>query len=92
MEPNAALFTRTLRLKVHPNAYPWLNAAAVEANQVWNACNEMASSVLGNLGKWLSGFDLCYRTAGTAKYMDRINADCVQDRKSVVRERVYIGV
>src|ERR1700730_7480346 len=27
---------RTLRLKVKSEAYPWLDAAAIEVNQVWN--------------------------------------------------------
>jgi hypothetical protein len=27
---------RTLRHKVHPSLYPWLNRAAIEVNQVWN--------------------------------------------------------
>lgn len=75
---SAASCTRALRLKVKSEAYPWLNAAAVEVNQVWNACNERASSVLGNLGKWLSGFDLCNFTTGTTEYMDRIGADTIQ--------------
>ena len=78
LEPHAASFTRTLKFRVKREAYPWLNAAAIEVNQVWNFCNETASSVLGNLGKWLSGFDLCYRTAGTTEYMERIGADTVQ--------------
>ena len=78
LEPNAVSFTRTLRLKVRPEAYPWLNAAAIEVNQVWNFCNEQSASVLGNLGQWLSGFDLCYRTAGTSEHMRYINADAVQ--------------
>jgi hypothetical protein len=26
---------RTLRLKVKAEAYPWLNAAATEVNQIW---------------------------------------------------------
>ncbi len=72
------MMTLTLRLKVKREAYSWLNAAAVEVNQVWNFCNEQSSSVLGNLGKWLSGFDLCYRTAGSSEYMDRITADTIQ--------------
>lgn len=29
------LFTRALRLKVRTEAYPWLNAAAVEVNEVF---------------------------------------------------------
>jgi hypothetical protein len=33
-------FTRTLRLKVRREAYAWLNAAAVEVNEVFNYCNE----------------------------------------------------
>jgi putative transposase len=78
LEPNAASFTRTLRFRVKCEAYPWLNAAAIEVNQVWNFCNAQSATVLGNLGKWLSGFDLCYRTAGTSEYMERINADVVQ--------------
>ena len=78
-EPShAASVTRTIRLKVRPEAYAWLHAAAVEVNGVWNFCNETAASVLGNLGKWLSGFDLCYRTAGTTQYMRRIGADTIQ--------------
>jgi hypothetical protein len=32
--------TRTLRLKVRAEAYAWLNAAAVEVNEVFNYCNE----------------------------------------------------
>jgi hypothetical protein len=30
---------RTLRLKVKAEAYTWLNAAAIEVNQVWNYAN-----------------------------------------------------
>jgi hypothetical protein len=30
---------RTLRLKVKAEAYAWLNAAAIEVNQVWNFAN-----------------------------------------------------
>ena len=75
---HAALVTLTLRLKVRSESYAWLNAAAVEVNQVWNFCNENAASVLGNLGKWLSGFDLCYRTAGSSQHMERIGADTIQ--------------
>lgn len=84
---NAASFTRTLRLKVRSNAYAWLNAAAMEVNQVWNAINAIAKDrhrpCVDDYGtlvypKRLSGFDLCNRTAGTTRYMDRIGADTVQ--------------
>ena len=36
---HAGSFTRTLRLKVRAEAYAWLNAAAVEVNQVFNWAN-----------------------------------------------------
>jgi hypothetical protein len=39
----APTVVRTLRLKVKSEAYPWLNAAAVEINQVWNYCNEISA-------------------------------------------------
>ena len=65
IEAHAVCVTLTLRLKVQTESYPWLNAAAVEVNQTWNFCNERAATVLGNLGRWVSGFDLCYETAGT---------------------------
>jgi hypothetical protein len=65
---------RTLRFKVKQEAFPWLNAAAIEVNQVWNWCNERSSSVFGNLGKRLSGFDLCYASAGTSKCFSQIGA------------------
>jgi hypothetical protein len=32
--------TRTLKLKVRPESYAWLGAAAVEVNRVYNFCNE----------------------------------------------------
>ena len=74
----AGSVTLTLRLKVRPESYAWLDAAAIEVNQIWNFCNERAATVLGNLGRWLSGFDLCYETAGSTQYMKRIGADTIQ--------------
>jgi hypothetical protein len=32
-------WVRTLRLKVKREGYAWLNAAAIEVNQVWNFSN-----------------------------------------------------
>jgi hypothetical protein len=40
---NKLTCVRTLRLKVKPEAYAWLNAAAIEVNQVWNYCNEISN-------------------------------------------------
>jgi putative transposase len=74
-------FTRTLKLKVRPEAYGWLNAAAVEVNPVFNFANE-ASLLAGTRTdlkrKWLSGFDLCHLTSGSARYFERIGADTIQ--------------
>src|SRR3984885_4970616 len=74
-------FTRTLKLKVRPESYGWLSAAAIEANQVFNFCNEsswLAATRTDLKCKWLSGFDLCSLTAGAAKYFERIGADTIQ--------------
>ena len=72
---------RTLRLKVKPEAYPWLEAAAVEVNDVFNFCNETslkAATRTDVLRKWMSGFDLCYLTAGATEHYERIGADTIQ--------------
>jgi putative transposase len=74
-------FTRTLRLKVRPESYGWLNAAAVEVNGVFNYCNEaslLAATRTDLQRKWLSGFDLCHLTSGSARYFERIGADTIQ--------------
>jgi putative transposase len=72
---------RTLRLKVKSEAYSWLNAAAMEVNQVWNYSNETSFKALNPFsgpGKWLSAFDLDKLTAGASKCFERIDADTIQ--------------
>jgi putative transposase len=72
---------RALKLKVRPEAYGWLGAAAVEVNQVFNFCNEtslLAATRTDLKRKWLSGFDLCSLTAGAAQYFECIGADTIQ--------------
>lgn len=75
-------FTRTLRLKVTTECYPWLNAAAVEVNQVWNWANATSMDAADRNrranAKWLSGFDLCNLSAGTSEFFERIGADSIQ--------------
>jgi putative transposase len=74
-------FTRTLRLKVRREAYAWLNAAAVEVNEVFNYCNETslkAATRTDTKRKWMTGFDLCNLTSGATPYFDRIGADTIQ--------------
>jgi IS605 OrfB family transposase len=72
---------RTLRLKVKSEAYPWLQAAAIEVNQVWNYANETsykAGSPFSGRPKWLSAFDLNNLTAGAAQCFERIGAATIQ--------------
>ena len=74
-------FTRTLRLKVCAEAHPWLNAAAVQVNEVFNYCNEASLKAATRTDlkrKWMSGFDLCKLTAGATEYFDKIGADTIQ--------------
>jgi putative transposase len=72
---------RTVRLKVKAEAYVWLNAAAIEVNQVWNYSNEIsykAARPFSGPRRWLSGFDLNNLTSGATKYFERIGADTIQ--------------
>jgi putative transposase len=74
-------FMRTLRLKIRREAYGWLNAAAVEVNEVFNYCNEISLKTATRTDikrKWLTGFDLCNLTAGASPYFDRIGAGTIQ--------------
>src|ERR1700685_4849016 len=72
---------RTLRLKVKAESYPWLNAAAIEVNQVWNwgnATSTKAARPFTGAAKWLSGFDLDKLSAGASECFERIGADTIQ--------------
>lgn len=72
----------TLRLKVKPESYSWLAAAAVEVNQVWNWANATSIDAADRnrraSAKFLSGFDLCNLSAGATEYFERIGADTIQ--------------
>ena len=74
--------TRTLRLKVRSESYPWLNAAAREVNTVWNWCNATSIDAADRHrrahARFLSGFDLCNLSAGASEYFERIGADTIQ--------------
>jgi IS605 OrfB family transposase len=73
--------TRTLKLKIRRESYGWLSAAAVEVNQVYNYCNQISWQTVTRTDlkrKWLSGFDLCSLTAGSARHFERIGADTIQ--------------
>lgn len=78
---NAASATRTVRLKVRTESYAWLNAAAIEVNQVFNYCNEtslLAATRTDLKRKWMSGFDLCSLSAGATEFFEKIGAGTIQ--------------
>ena len=65
--PKPLPLVRTLRQKVRPSLYPWLNRAAIEVNQVWNwanATSEKAARPFAGPGKWFTGYDLNNLSAG----------------------------
>jgi hypothetical protein len=69
---------RTLRLKVKPEGYVWLNAAAIEINQVWNfsnAASYKAARPFAGQPRYLSAFDLDKLTAGATDYFEHIGSD-----------------
>jgi putative transposase len=73
--------TRTLRMKVRSESHAWLNAAAIEVNQVWNWANEVSAKAARPFfgrPRRLSGFDLCNLSAGATEFMDHIGADTIQ--------------
>src|ERR1700675_928408 len=72
---------RTLRLKVKAEGYGWLNAAALEVNQVWNYANATsykAAYPFAGPARWLTAFDLDKLTAGATECFERIGADTIQ--------------
>jgi putative transposase len=73
--------TRTVRLKVKPEARAWLNAAATEVNTVWNWANETSAKAarpFAGRPKWLSGFDLNNLSAGATECFEKIGAGTIQ--------------
>jgi putative transposase len=78
----AVSVTRTLRLKVRTDDYIWLNAAAIEVNQVWNWCNATSLDAADRnrraQARFLSAFDLCKLSAGSCEYFERLGADSIQ--------------
>jgi putative transposase len=72
---------RIVRLKVKREGYAWLDAAAIEVNQVWNYANATsykAARPFAGMGKWLSAFDLDKLTAGATEYFERIGSETIQ--------------
>jgi putative transposase len=81
MTVSATNCIRTLRLKVKSEAYPWLDAAAIEINQVWNFSNATsykAAQPFAGAPKWLSAFDLNNWTAGASRFFEKIGSATIQ--------------
>ncbi len=72
---------RTLRFKLRREGVAWLEAAAVEVNQVWNWANEVsykAARPYSGPSRWLSGFDLDKLSTGATKCFEHVGADTIQ--------------
>jgi putative transposase len=72
---------RTLRLKIKREGYAWLNAAAIEVNQVWNWANATsykAARPFAGPPVWLSGYDLDKLSAGASEYFEHIGSETIQ--------------
>ncbi len=72
---------RTLRLKVRREAYPWLNAAAIEVNTCWNwanALSDKAARPFAGAPRWLTAYELDKLSAGAAACFEHIGSDTIQ--------------
>jgi IS605 OrfB family transposase len=72
---------RTLRLKVKAEGYAWLNAAAIEVNQIWNFANATSYKAVrpfAGRAKWLAAFDLDKLSAGATEYFGHIGSQTIQ--------------
>jgi putative transposase len=72
---------RTLRLKVKAEGYAWLNAAALEVNQVWNYANAIsykAARPFAGPARWLTAYELDKLTAGATECFQRIGSETIQ--------------
>jgi IS605 OrfB family transposase len=72
---------QTLRLKVKREGYGWLNAAAIEVNQVWNFSNAASYKAVRPFSgqpRILSAFDLDKLTAGACECFERIGSETIQ--------------
>jgi len=71
----------TFRLKVKKESNNWLNAAAIEVNQVWNWANATtykAAHPFAGARKRVSGFDLDCLCVGASKFFEHIGSDTIQ--------------
>jgi transposase len=58
---------KTAKIKIRPECYGWLQAAAAEVNFVWNYCRWVSEKSLRDRAKPLSPFELINLTSGVTK-------------------------
>lgn len=68
---------KTFKFRLKNTNESSLNIMAGAVNFVWNYCNDTSMQYLDKQGKWLSGFDLGYLTAGCSKDLP-INAQSIK--------------
>src|SRR5579862_3116121 len=79
--PETTIHAKTLQVKVRSNL-AWLNAAAMEVNQVWNYANEISEKAANRFAgkpKRLSGFDLDNLTSGAAHCFTHIGSRTISE-------------
>ena len=77
-EPNPTPI-RTIRVRVRDKHAPLLRAMAVEANQVWNFCNDLSGRMLRERGHWMTGFDFSPYTVGASAEFEHIGSSTIQE-------------
>jgi putative transposase len=81
---------RTCRLKVKTESHAWLEASAVEVNQVWNWANATsykAAYPFSGSRRWLSGYDLDRLCVGASRCFKHIGSDTIQRVNAVFAAR-----
>lgn len=72
---------KTLRVKVKPSSWNWLNEAARETNMVWNHVNELCAKAARPYygpGKWLSGYDVDKMLAGSSPHFQYLPQETIR--------------
>jgi putative transposase len=87
-------YVLTLHLKIQPESNNWLNAGAIETNQVWNFSNatrHKAAKPYVGAPTYLSSFALDKLTAGCGEVFEKIGSDVAQqvNKELVTRQKQF---
>ena len=70
---------KTLKIRIKDStSCKRLKRMSNAVNFVWNYCNETSFNAIRNRSEWLSGFDLCKLTSGSAKEL-KLNSATIQE-------------